>query len=418
MNCSFMKGLSKYGISFRIVLLAIAQILFSSYSLCAPCQTLSKLRLRPNKEHRIKGNLSLRGDTLRLPENSTLVFKGGCISDGVIIGDKSRIKGDKHVILKNVELLGTWNNSCVYSEWFEFKQDKGFDNRKNFSNLMALCLGENQTHVYMQEGEFWTSVTFNGYGISIPSNTYFHSKATIRELPNDFSYSSLVSIKKQNNVIIDGGKYYGDVETHTGDKGEWSHGIKCEGSKDIIIRNVECNDFWGDGIDIVDAYDEKRKPTLICYNVTVDSVRCFYNRRQGISIEAVIGCVVSNSEFSYTGTKKYTRPADGIDIEAWNKYGEKLRDITIKSCIMRGNKGKSISIFANGPWLKDYELYKNNILIDGCTMDDVFVTCSYGIEYRNCTMNSVMHQYVTDLIYTDCFVEGEKIAKRITNRWK
>lgn len=324
-----MKGVPPNKKVYVLLLWIIVQILFSTCCLCSPCQYGSKLRLRANKIYKIKNNISLHGDTLRLPENITLAFKGGSISDGVIVGEKTKIMGEKYVLFKNVELKGTWNNNCVYSEWFEFKQDKGFDNRENFSNLMALCQGESLMYVYMQKGEYWTSVTFNGCGINVPSNTYFRSEATIRELLNDFSYASLVSINKQVNVITNGGKYYGDVETHIGDKGEWSHGIKCEGSKDIVIKNVECDDFWGDGIDIVDAYDDERKPTLICYNVIIDNVQCFYNRRQGISIEAVIGCSVTNSEFSYTGTKKYTRPADGIDIEAWNSYGEKIRDITI-----------------------------------------------------------------------------------------
>lgn len=95
-----------------------------------------------------------------------------------------------------------------------------------------------------------------------------------------------------------------------------------------------------------------------------------------------------------------------------------MKDITIRNCTMEGNIGKSISIFANGSWLKDYELYRNNILIESCSMNDIFATCSYGIEYKKCTMESRMHQYVTELIYTNCVVNGKKVSDRVTNRWE
>lgn len=371
-----------------------------------------------NSTYIFSKKIDLKGKEVSVPSGCVLKFNNGMLRNGTISGDETQIKAGRGLIFENVEIQGTWDNDTVYSEWLGFSQQEGFDNREIFGRLTTLCTGDRNTQVYMQKGIFLTSIQNEGFGFSIPSNTTFHSTATIKEIPNDFKVGVLISIFKSENVVIDGGKYIGDIDTHTGDEGEWSHGIKCEGSKNVVIKNVECNDFWGDGIDIIDAYDDERKPSIVCYNVSVDSVRCFYNRRQGISIEAVIGCRVTNSEFSYTGTKKYTRPADGIDIEAWNSYGEKLRDITIKNCVMRGNKGKSISIFANGPWLKNYELYINNILIEGCNMDDVFATCSYGIEYRNCKMNSVMHQYVTDLKYTDCIIKGEKLSQKITNRWE
>ena len=367
----------------------------------------------------IRKTWDLKGSAYELPANSTLRFKkSGKIINGELIGNNTKIIAPRKKVFENIKIAGTWNNKTVYSDWLDFSFTKGEDNYFNFKNLMSFCNASTHQTVYIAKGVYWTSTRFQGEALLIPSHTRLVNKGSIHEIPNSYEQCALVRISKSENIEIDGGYYYGDVESHHGTTGEWSHGILCEGSKNVAIKNVVCNDFWGDGIDIIDAYDEDRKPTLICYNIKVDNAICFYNRRQGISIEAVIGCSVTNSNFSYTGTKKYTRPADGIDIEAWNSVGEKLKNITIYNCTMEGNKGKSISIFANGPWLRDYELYKNNILIEGCIMNDVFATCSYGIEYKNCKMDSRMYQYVTDLKYTNCIVNGINVTDSVTNRWK
>lgn len=371
------------------------------------------------KSYVIRGVLDLKGGKFEIPENTTLRFKkNGMIINGEIVGNKTHVKASKKRLFENVTISGSWVIKKVYSDWLDFSCDENCDNLHNFKNLMALCDEQIRQIVYISRGSYWTSTSSQGEALLIPSNTRVINDASIYEIPNSFEHCSLVRISKAENVSLIGGFYYGDVENHKGTTGEWSHGIQCEGSRNVVIKDVVCNDFWGDGIDIVEAYDDKRKPTLICYNINVDNATCLYNRRQGISIEAVFGCEVINCNFSYTGTKKYTRPADGIDIEAWNTFGEKLKDITIRNCTMEGNRGKSISIFANGPWLKDYELYRNNILIESCSMNDIFATCSYGIEYKKCTMDSRMHQYVTELTYTNCVVNGEKVSDRVTNRWE
>lgn len=79
---------------------------------------------------------------------------------------------------------------------------------------MVLSNGQNYTHVYNQSGNYWVSTKSYGYAIRIPSNTYFHSQATIYEITNDFKYACLLSENRSSNITIDGGKYIGDVEKH------------------------------------------------------------------------------------------------------------------------------------------------------------------------------------------------------------
>lgn len=66
----------------------------------------------------IKSKLNLNGDTITVPEGCTLRFDGGSISNGIIIGNHTKIdakKGDN--IFLDVKIWGTWNVSEAYSSW-------------------------------------------------------------------------------------------------------------------------------------------------------------------------------------------------------------------------------------------------------------------------------------------------------------
>lgn len=64
----------------------------------------------------------------------------------------------------------------------------------------------------------------------MPSNVYWHNKATIRMLPIDMAKYSIVCINKSDNITIDGRIFIGDFEMRIGRVGEWGHGMKCEGT--------------------------------------------------------------------------------------------------------------------------------------------------------------------------------------------
>ena len=225
---------------------------------------------------------------------------------------------------------------------------------------------------------------YNGYGLRIPSNTYFHSKATIRELPNNYKYAGLISIKQQENVTIDGGRYIGDLKKHLGDVGEWSHGIECRASSNVTIKNVECREFWGDGIDVIDAYDENTVPIYNCKNIVIEDSKCYYNRRGGIGIEAVINCKVIRCDCRYSGVIRGTLPMSGIGIEAWNTVNEKIKNIEIVECTMLDNNDCDFIVYANGPWRENFTHYDNNILVKDCMIGIFFVSYTNGLTLEGC----------------------------------
>ena len=173
----------------------------------------------------INSTVDLQGLVYELPLYSTLIFKdNGVICNGTIVGNHTTIKAKDKTIFINVEVSGTWLNETVYANWFPFNKNIGFDNKDNFINVMKLCEGEVYTHLYMPEGTYYTSTQYNDSYLRVPSNTYWHNAATICQIPNKYSKSSLVLLDCVSNVTIDGGRFVGDVKNHLGLDGEWGHG--------------------------------------------------------------------------------------------------------------------------------------------------------------------------------------------------
>lgn len=374
-----------------------------------------RFRFGYNNKYIVRKSINLRGDTLYLPANSTLLFKKeGSISDGIIVGNNSKIISEKKRIFKTVSIAGTWDIDTVYSEWFDFSQDSLYDNRNNFCNLTALSKGGGYTDIYMEEGVYWTTTQEYGYAIRLLSNTTWHCSATIKEHANSHRVASMIKVFRADNVLIDGGKYVGDLISHKGEGGEWSHGIVCMASSNVIIKNVECREFWGDGIDVVEANDEFRKPTLNSCNIKIFNANCYYNRRAGIGLEAVINCELKGCVSSFNGQKRGTLPMTGIGIESWNSENEKIREIKISDCEFSNNKNKDMFVYANGPLKEEFIKYDNNIQVKNCKIGNLFISYTNGIKLEGCDFsNSSDYEYVKGLEYVNCTSKGKRMHKII-----
>ena len=72
----------------------------------------------------IRQNLDLRGDTLEMPEHCELLFRGGAIDNGVIVGKHTRISArQKKIFGDSLKLAGTWDVQESHPEWFGAKGD-------------------------------------------------------------------------------------------------------------------------------------------------------------------------------------------------------------------------------------------------------------------------------------------------------
>ena len=187
-----------------------------------------------NTNYIIKFNFDLKNETLVIPENCCLTFKGGQIKNGNIKGNGTRIKAGKRLLFDKVSLSGVWENDTVYSEWLNFKSGDTVDNKNEFINLMTLANGVVYTHLYMQRGTYYCSVVKESSYIKVPSNVYWHNQATICQIETDLQKYAFVLIRRSHNVTIDGGAFIGDIRRHKDRGGQWGYGIKVAGSNNAV----------------------------------------------------------------------------------------------------------------------------------------------------------------------------------------
>jgi len=281
---------------------------------------------------------------------------------------------------------------------------------------MNLCFGDEFTHFYLDQGEFFVSAIPSSAPIIVPSNVYWHNDAVIQMLPNAYVKYNLVLILKSKNVTIDGGVFIGDVKEHTGNEGEWGHGIKCSGASNIRLLNLTCKEFWGDGIDIIEALDNNNEASINCKNVTIKNVKSLYNRRQGLSIEAGSNIKIEDSEFAYTGQIKYTIPAAGIDIEPWSDNKDKVWNVYIINSYLHDNSGFDLKCEPNVMRGESFKTLKNNIVVKKSKVGKCRVFYTYHIKISDCDLYSYFEVTNSDDVivsrsFIKQYVKGRNVGK-------
>ncbi|MCL1653778.1 hypothetical protein M2T28_14230 [Elizabethkingia miricola] len=85
---------------------------------------LTSSMIKPNTIHEIRYDYDLNGETINIPDNVTLKFIGGTLSNGIIIGNKTVIDAPLNKIFySNLSFDGYFINDNVYSEWFGAKSE-------------------------------------------------------------------------------------------------------------------------------------------------------------------------------------------------------------------------------------------------------------------------------------------------------
>ena len=79
---------------------------------------------RSNTIYCIKSDFDLNGDTVTIPQGSTLKFKKGTLRNGELVGQGTKlITGRKERFEEGLSIKGTWDVEMAYSEWFGCKAD-------------------------------------------------------------------------------------------------------------------------------------------------------------------------------------------------------------------------------------------------------------------------------------------------------
>ena len=250
--------------------------------------TLDYVEFSPNKTYMIDGSRKIRPRS-----NQTINFKGATlkvIPNNHAFYDVIAVKDVMNVHLMNAVLIGDRDEHYFDTPERVFK--KWVANKQYFKDdIIITALG----YVYevIQEG-----------------------------------ISSNKGLIEKTNSVTDGTlnlKYLGDGETG----GEWGNGIGIFNSKNIVIDNFTCNDFWGDGLYTFD------KPE----NVYINDYKADNNRRQGISVIGGKNIFINNPHIKNTNG---TNPQAGIDIEP--EKGMTCENIVINNPFTEYNTGAGINI--------------------------------------------------------------------------
>lgn len=314
-----------------------------------PCE-IDFNTILPNDIIEIGCDYDLNGQTISLPENVTFNDNGGSISNGTLIYNGGLIDGK----LLNIDLEIEGSVRLIDTK-FIFEKEKwnitegqvsdnvAITNKDNINTAIVLVkeLRGYTFEVDNIDAYFNVSHTSKRHDVEatilIPSNFHFKmgENCNFRVQPNSELGYVLMYSRSTENVLISGGKLWGDRYTHDYNSisgtHEWGHLIMFRGVHNSTIDGVEIHEGTGDGFEIGGTDHRNNDGSLKPHgresnNVTVKNCLINDHRRNNISI--VDGTdlfieynTITNSGSGTTDTSTINSngisPRAGIDIEAF-----------------------------------------------------------------------------------------------------
>ncbi len=241
-------------------------------------------------------------------------------------------------------------------------------------------------NVYIPEGVYMID---GAVGLRPRSNQTIQlsDKAVLKSMPNRVPDYFLFYISDCSNTIIEGGSIIGNRFSHTGPNGEGGNGIDIRSNnKNITVKNMRIEDFWGAGIDIgADIASE---------DIRLESIICRGNKEQGLSLRNASDIAIETCLFegSYGGICP-----EGINIET--KAGDVVKNVYISDTWTMNN-------FSNGIAIRGI-----NGDIEGVTITNSCSGYNYcGIDMNTCrnitVQNTELTANLTDGLTFDRDVNG------------
>lgn len=326
----------------------------------------------------IKGNYSLNGEKIEVGSNSIIVFDGGSLCNGEIVGKNTilKIKKGKRP-LRKLSFSGTFLMPIIKSDFFEVDET-------TLCDMFDLTSEFIRNKVYINDNVTATIPREWHGAVIIKSYTDIIINAAVFLKTCSFKGGNVFYVRDCHDVTISGfGKVVGDVLTHEGDEGESIYGVFIRNANNICINNITCEFFWGDGIFIFPgSINEKVKP--VCRNIIINGVICNSNRRQGISVVGGDNIIIKNSRFINTGMYRGTAPSSGIDIEP--AQGWTIDNILIDKCEFENN-GHATKYPADVQVINNYGAVK----IQRCGLKNFFYGMADNIELENCNIEGKVY---------------------------
>lgn len=395
----------------------------------------------PNTIYIIQYDYDLNGETITIPENCVLDFQGGSLSNGTIVGNGTNLSSKVTLIFNDINIKGEWLIPNIYFEWFKWDYNNNADNTYTLRNLLSLQNVNIHNNIYIPDVLIYVSIHYDNepyanesaYSVGIlKSNTTLHLNGTIKLNTWDNSWYSIIYAHGSNINIIGKGKIIGDYLTHipTGEsstnKGadQFGYGIYYSGVKKGIIRGIECNYCWADGIKL-DSNNDRNDisinlgdPSQLCEDILIDNVKCLFNRREGIIVEGAINTEIRNGVIAYTGyiDENLNERNDfvdvigtkfGIDVEPWQShdvnFGTYIHDMYIHDnkygCIAVNRTYQTINTrIENITGKGNYLVKSNDAHLDNIDCTELLIGYSHNLLIENSKLNYIQFYGTGDVI--------------------
>lgn len=347
-----------------------------------------------------KGGIILIRDTIDLancvciiPKGMTLVFKGGYIKNGTLIGNQTRLNSSK-ACFNRVKILGCWDVPVIKSSLFD---DLSYDNA--LKDVVALADSLVNNKIVIGKGHYQVTAYRNGdVCLPIYSKTEMVIDGEIKLTPNDFRNYYIIQASGENIKIHGKGTIIGDKHTHTGKSGEWGMGIDVENAHNISISGLSIKDCWGDCIYVGSESTDVR----------IEKCRLDHGRRQGISITSADGVSIKNCVITNVNG---TAPEYAIDIEP--NMGERVDNVVVEHVMANNCKG-GFSVYgkAKDAWVGMVTFRHCQICADGKVVVNINKCDKANVEKCEVTQyrseRVVACNDVTNLIFRDTRARYEK----------
>ena len=308
----------------------------------------------------VRKNYELSEKTLTLRPGQTLVFAGGSLDKGEIVGNHSGVQMTQTRPAFGTDLVisGIWDVAEVHDGWFSFDPSPDFIANRLINNILAFSNDAAACHIFFEEDrQYFFELPYKGRAdlanlvsthmvdgvrkhryselnnddfaylriFTIPSNTHLTVNNTLKMLPTSQGAYYIFWEYGKEKITIDGtGTIAGDNDWHRYDApflgkqyfGEWGHVFCCLRCKDFIFKDITISDAFGDCLYYEGSSYPDEPNQRWASNLTLDRVKILRARRNGIAVGAR-NVTINNCYFEDCGSNqaKGTAPRSAVDFE-------------------------------------------------------------------------------------------------------
>jgi len=338
-----------------------------------------------NVQYVIKDDFNLNGKSCEIPKGCKLIFEGGSIDNGVLIGNETKlVASHKEIFKKRLKLGGKWDVESFFPEWFGSGATNDGDDTEAIRR--ALEYGAGKMVVFSTDKVYSVS----DY-LPVRSNTEIIINGTIRVCStvrhgSSFEFFDRFILQPEyegvSNVYVHGAGTFDAnaaalkdsqqtpfrvhhcrnvrIEDITIKNYGMHHAIEIGGSENVVIKNVSfCgairNNNYGPSATIqIEDISESGTGGAVPYDGTVS---------RNITIDGCVFCPSKETGEWYTAVGTIHGRLQG---------GRKYENITIKNCTF-DNIGKSYS-YSHRASVVFFDYSHKNLLIENNT----FRNCAAG----------------------------------------